>query len=350
MGWNKNRALRIYKYFAISIIPQWLLLQWIKRNPEVIDQLYTKGIFVWLSKVTLQATTWIPFSVGDLFYAIAIAYVLKSIWHFKRLLRWSTLIKILGGFGFLLFLFHLQWGLHYHQTSLSSRVNAPSDYSSSELEEFTRHLIQQTNQFHKKLSQNDSIPVEVPYTTDKIFDIATKTIQNQHHYPVSNIKKSMFSFPLSYMGYGGYINPFTLEAQVNAYQPKLRLLTTSAHEIAHQLGYAAEEEANFIAIDAALQSEDPYMQYAGYHLALGYALADCRKRKDIDSKALYQELHTGVLQQYRQVSEFWQSYQNPLEPLFKKSYDSYLKANNQTAGINSYSLVVGLLLHKYQMD
>ena len=342
--------MRIYKYFAISIIPQWLLLLWIKRNPEIVDQFYSKGLIVWLSKLSLQSTAWIPFSVGDLFYAIAIAYILKSIWYFKRLLRWSTCIKILGCFGFCLFLFHLQWGLHYHQTSLSTRLNAPSNYSSSELEEFTRHLIQQTNQFHKKLSQHDSITVEIPYSIDKIFDVATETIRNQQQYPIVNIKKSIFSLPLSYMGYGGYINPFTLEAQVNAYQPKLRLLTTSAHEIAHQLGYAAEEEANFIAIDAALNSEDLYMQYAGYHLALGYALADCRKRKDIDSKRLYKKLNAGVLKQYHQVSAFWQKYQNPLEPLFKKSYDTYLKANNQTAGIKSYSLVVGLLLHKYQMD
>jgi len=350
LDWNNRCALRIYKYFAISIIPQWLLLQWIKRNPEIVDQFYSTGLIVWLSKLSLQSTAWISFSVGDLFYAIAIAYILKSIWHFKRLLRWSTCIKILGCFGFCLFLFHLQWGLHYHQTSLSTRLNAPSNYSSSELEEFTHHLIQQTNQFHKKLSQHDSIHVEIPYSIDKIFDVATETIRNQHQYPIVNIKKSIFSLPLSYMGYGGYINPFTLEAQVNAYQPKLRLLTTSAHEIAHQLGYAAEEEANFIAIDAALQSEDLYMQYAGYHLALGYALADCRKRKDIDSKGLYKKLSAGVLKQYQQVSEFWQKYHNPLEPLFKKSYDTYLKANNQTAGINSYSLVVGLLLHKYQMD
>jgi hypothetical protein len=92
------------------------------------------------------------------------------------------------------------------------------------------------------------------------------------------------------------------------------------------------------------------VKYAGYHLALGYALADCRKRKDIDSKVLYQKLNAGVLRQYQQVSAFWQSYENPLEPLFKKSYDSYLKANNQTTGINSYSMVVGLLLHKYQSD
>ena len=151
MDWNKSHALRIYRYFAISIIPQWLLLQWIKRNPEIVDQFYSQGFFVWLSKLTLHATAWIPFSVGDLFYAIAIAFILNSIWHFKRLLRWSTLIKILGCFGFLLFLFHLQWGLHYHQTSLSSRLNAPSDYSSEKLELFTHHLIEQTNQFHKKL-------------------------------------------------------------------------------------------------------------------------------------------------------------------------------------------------------
>ena len=348
MGWNKNLVLRLYWFFAISIIPQWLLLQWIKQNSEIVDRFYTQVVFEWLSKFTLQITAWVPFSVGDLLYAIAIACFLKSIWQYKRLLRRSMIIKILGGFGFLFFLFHIQWGLQYHQTSLSSRINAPSNYSSKELEDLTRHLIQQTNLLQEKLSPNDSIAVEVKYSTDEIFDIATESIRNQHQYPIVNIKKSIFSLPLSYIGYGGYINPFTLEAQVNTRQPKLRLLTTSAHEIAHQLGYAAEEEANFIAIDTALQSADLYMQYAGYHLALGYALADCRKRKDIDSKALYQELHTGVLQQYRLVSEFWESYQNPLEPLFKKSYDSYLKANNQTAGINSYSLVVGLLLHKYK--
>ena len=36
------------------------------------------------------------------------------------------------------------------------------------------------------------------------------------------------------MGFGGYLNPFTHEAQVNTLQPKLRVLTTACHEIAHQ--------------------------------------------------------------------------------------------------------------------
>ena len=92
------------------------------------------------------------------------------------------------------------------------------------------------------------------------------------------------------------------------------------------------------------------MQYAGYHLALGYALSECKKREDIDYQLLYQDIDKGVIKQFQQLSAFWQNYTNPFEPLFKKSYDTYLKANSQSAGINSYSLVVGLLLHHFLND
>ena len=52
------------------------------------------------------------------------------------------------------------------------------------------------------------------------------------------------------MGYGGYLNPLPLRHKSIRVNLKLRVLkVTAAHEIAHQLGYAAEEEANFIAID-----------------------------------------------------------------------------------------------------
>ena len=35
----------------------------------------------------------------------------------------------------------------------------------------------------------------------------------------SALKKSLLSLPLSYMGYSGYLNPFTLESQANAKMP-----------------------------------------------------------------------------------------------------------------------------------
>ena len=60
---------------------------------------------------------------------------------------------------------------------------------------------------------------------------------------VSSVKNSILSTPLSYMGFSGYINPFTLEAQINVNTPQLYLPTTICHEIAHQMGYSAENEA-----------------------------------------------------------------------------------------------------------
>ena len=45
--------------------------------------------------------------------------------------------------------------------------------------------------------------------------------------------------------------------------------------------------------------------------------------------------------------EEWKKYDNPFETYFKKVYDLFLKANNQTKGIKSYNLVVDLLVNKY---
>jgi hypothetical protein len=40
-------------------------------------------------------------------------------------------------------------------------------------------------------------------------------------------------------------------------------------------------------------------------------------------------------------------YQNPFEKVFERSYDQYLKVNQQQAGIQSYSLVVDLLVDDF---
>ena len=56
------------------------------------------------------------------------------------------------------------------------------------------------------------------------------------------------------------INPFTLEAQVNMRMPKINLPVTIAHEMAHQLGYAAENEANFIGFINTFKNADPCLQ------------------------------------------------------------------------------------------
>jgi hypothetical protein len=55
-------------------------------------------------------------------------------------------------------------------------------------------------------------------------------------------------------------------------------------------------------------------------------------------------VNQGIKENFREMSDFWLSYENPMEPVFKSVFSTFLKANNQAQGIDSYDLVVSLLV------
>ena len=149
------------------------------------------------------------------------------------------------------------------------------------------------------------------------------------------------------MGFSGYLNPLTNEAQVDGLIPVFKFPTTASHEVAHQLGYAAENEANFIGCLAATNNEDIYFKYSGYTFGLRHCLHEIYRR-DPDHTKLLQTINPGILKNYQEVREFWDSHKNPIEPLFQNTYSYFLKANNQQRGMKSYSYVVALLVNYFQ--
>ena len=91
-------------------------------------------------------------------------------------------------------------------------------------------------------------------------------------------------------------------------------------------------------------NNDIYFQYAGYAYALGYCLSDIRSSDKEEFNRLLSTLNPGVKNNFQEMSNFWNSYENPMEPVFKSIFNSFLKANNQTEGIRSYNAVVSLLV------
>lgn len=148
----------------------------------------------------------------------------------------------------------------------------------------------------------------------------------------------------TYNGTSGYLNPLTGEAQVNDRIPKTGYPTTVCHEMAHQIGWAAENEANFIGYLAALNNNDVYFKYSAYRMAFGYLISELRRHDKNSYKEVIVLVNKGVLKDFKASSEFWEQYQNPIEPLIKKGYSSYLKANKQSKGILSYNYVVDLII------
>ena len=126
--------------------------------------------------------------------------------------------------------------------------------------------------------------------------------------------------------------------------------TTASHEIAHQLGYAAENEANFIGCMATIHHENIYFNYSGYAFALRHCLNELYKRDTEKYDFLVAKINKGILKNYKEVHEFWSAYKNPTEPLFKSTYNNFLKANNQADGMQSYSYVVALLVNYFEVN
>jgi len=147
-----------------------------------------------------------------------------------------------------------------------------------------------------------------------------------------------------YTGTSGYFNPITGEAQVNKMIKKTGFPTTTCHEMAHQIGWSAENDANFVGFLASIANPDIYFKYAGYRMAFFYLVKDLGKRDKELAKITWKKVNKGVSKDFKESYNHWQKYKNPIEPYLKKGYSSYLKANNQSKGIKSYSYVVDLLI------
>jgi hypothetical protein len=198
--------------------------------------------------------------------------------------------------------------------------------------------------------------VQVPYTRNEIFEktIASyNTLDRQMpflEYQRPSIKKSIFSTMSSYMGIGGYLNPFTNEAQVNKKTPVFRFPVVAAHEIGHQIGYSAENETNLIGYLVTLKNEDPYFQYAAKAYALSYCLNAIHRTNAKDFEELFENVNSGVKMNYKELQDFQDEYENPLEPIFTSIFNTFLKANNQEDGVQSYSRVVHLLVGYHEKN
>jgi len=347
------------KLILTVLLPvQILLVKIISFFPEVVENLYSNGIFKYTSKMLRYVFGWIPFSFGDLLYSVLIIFLFRFL--FKKVFRKKIFLKeVLLDIGATLSIvyacFHLLWGMNYYRLPLHEILNIEDEYTQEELESVTKLLITKANQLHKQLEPNDSLAIKIPYSKDEIFQKTIPAyIQLQHlfpelHYHPKSIKTSLLSVPLTYMGFSGYLNPITNEAQVNGLILDYKAPTTSCHEEAHQLGFAKENEANFIGALATMNYDDIYFKYSGTTFALKFCLNDLYSRNDQKAICLIEEdLRPGILKNYREVNEFWESYENPLEPLFKETYDSYLKANNQPDGIETYSYVVALLVNYFK--
>jgi len=347
----KNTKLLI----ALSLIPQYFLVKLLSNFPEFVEQYYSNGLYQFISKIFRYMLGWLPFSFGDLIYTFAIIYVVRWFYINRKRLRKDTknwLIDVFATVAIFYFVFHLFWGMNYHRLALHKSLNIENEYTTEELVKVTKILIEKSNELHSKLSKNDTLKIDLPFSKSTIFKMTPAGYDNLKmrfphlEYHPKSLKKSLYTYPLTYvMGYSGYLNPLTNEAHVNGLIPVYKFPTTSAHEIAHQLGYAAENEANFIGFLATTSHDNIYFKYTGYTFALRFCLNEIYRRDEALYESIVASVNIGILKNYKEVRDFWDAHDNPVEPFFKLFYGNFLKANKQSKGMKSYNYVVALIVN-----
>ncbi len=335
--------------FVVFLLLQILFLQFLKRNPEFVETYYSNFLYKKISLFSRQIFGFAKFSVGDIAYAIVIIAI--AVWlFFKIKTKKIFILQIVNFISVFYFAFHLLWGYNYYRAPLAEKMEINTNYTDDELFLFTEKMIQNINKTHLLITKKANAKVVVPYSTEQIIDFsivgyinlskkfAYFTHQNQA------LKASIFSKPLSYMGFAGYLNPFTNEAQVNSEMPKYVFAMTSTHEMAHQIGFASESECNFIGYLACIANDDLYVRYSAESFALRYCLRFIKIKNPLRYKQLYSKINSGIIKNYNESDDFWKAHESFVEVGFKTFYDQFLKANQQKDGLEGYGKFLNLLI------
>jgi len=338
-----------------------LLIVLISGDRTWVESAYSRGLYPLVSSSLRGLLGWLPFSVGDLLYTLFFLGILRFVgnglrrpWSLKGLIGRTQ--KAMAWIAGLVAAFYFFWGLNYFRAPLEDTLGIEVVYSESELREIADHLLERTLFYHRQTVGNDTILISIPYSHRQIYRRTAEGYQRLNkewdwvnRVPRSSIKSSLYSTPLSYMGYGGYLNPFTGEAQVNRNLPKFLAPVLSGHEAGHQLGFASEGDTNFIGQLVSIRNPDPYFKYSGYSAALRYVLSDLSARDREAFDRIWSRVPKGIRKEYRELAAYQAKYSNPFEPLFERTFDVFLKMNKQPDGIRSYSRVVGLLIGYHRL-
>ncbi|SCH61480.1 DUF3810 domain-containing protein [Romboutsia sp. 1001713B170207_170306_H8] len=365
---KKRNKVFIFLLFPISILLNYVA----SKNPLFIEKYYTQCFNKIIVQVLSNLSGIFPFSIYEVIvYVIIMSIIIFFIYtlhliinHRSKLIRFikSSIFNILSLISITYFLFIILWGLNYNKLPLESilirqyNINNNTsltriNHDISDLKKLYEFLIEKTNE-SKNLAVNDKNNiVNYKNTINRAhlgFDAISHIIPNLDG-KYSNPKYILSSKLMCYTGITGIYFPFTGESNVNIAIPHTSLSSTILHEMAHQRGYASEDEANFIAYLSAINHPDKDFVYSGYRLALSYTALTL---KNIDFNAytkLNQNLSNEVINDIKYNSKFWSKYSGKINEISDNINNSYLKSNGIKEGTENYSKMVNLLLTYYSL-
>lgn len=335
--------------------------------PALIEKGYSTSLYRWLSRPLSWLTGLFPFSVAEFLVLAAVAFLLYKLIRFivSAFKNPKTAFRgALRSFGkgvlavFLLYVtFYMLWGLNYSRLPFAEIIGLETKPSSAaELAALAQLLAEQANALRLKTREDEAGVMTLSTGVSEMLaraKIGFKEAAAIH--PVlgggyGQPKGVVLSRYWSYTGISGAYFPFTGEANVNIDMPPLLLPATAAHEMAHQRGFAREDEANYLAYFVCSLHPDEDFQYSGTVLALVHTMNALYSVDAEAYRAVSRMYSSGLQRDLKNWREYWQRFEGSVEKISSAANDAYLRANRQKDGLASYGRMVDLLLAQFRSE
>jgi hypothetical protein len=257
-------------------------------------------------------------------------------------------LRLLKGLNVFYFVYQLVWGMTYFQRpivlTLDEKEPQIVEIKALALKYLhqakrTRMLVKEDGKGVFQIQDLEKIKREILSRQKKIPAFLGNKISTE----IDNFKPSLYSGFMNYTGVLGYYNPFSTEVQYNSHLPHTFLPFTLSHESAHQLGFAREQEANFVGYLVGIGSENLELRYSTEYFALKSLLRALATEDEVFVKTIIAQYSAEMKRDYQAEKDFVEEYQGMMNTFFAFTNDLFLKTNQQEGAV-TYSYFVDLLV------
>ena len=339
------------RFWASVLLVQFFLFYFLSKSEAAIG--FFSKLFELKKYIHQIVFSKISFSVGDQFY-ILIVFILSVLIYklFNKEKRQKSGVFILLFFNIFYLIYQLFWGMLYFQEPLLNQL-PKKNFTLNDAKNLSLKYLKLCIEDREQVKENE----KGVFYIENLKQVQSSILEGQLKLPprfiqkkgtlINDFKPSVFRNVMSFTGILGYYNPFTAEAQYNPELPATLLPFTLAHESAHQLGFAREQEANFMGYLIGKNSANKSLKYSTDLFVLKSLLAYINPNDPVFRKFILLRYSPKMKLDRQNDLNFIKMHEGVLDSIFLVTNNLFLKSNQQDGNI-TYSYFTEMLI-KYEL-
>jgi uncharacterized protein DUF3810 len=302
---------------------------------DAVERWYSRGVYRSIQPALTSLSNVTPVPLFDVLCLLAVAAVAVATYRvFQTTGRRGALrlVQLLLHGGAVVYLAFLAiWGLNYRRVPLTEKLSFDSARVTADAAgELAARTIVSLNRLYSPAHARTTTLTDLA----SAFHDAERALGSRDGIVPGRPKMTLLGGYFHYASIAGMTDPFFLETLIAPDLLDVERPFVVAHEWGHLAGYADESEANYVAWLTCLRG-DERAQYSAWLALLGDLREFVPKSARLDAGPRGDLL--ALRYRYSGTSPM-------LRAAARESYDKYLKANRVESGIESYDLVVQLIL------